>query len=134
MIGRLLSGVHQLAVRWYTVSEATSSAIDRDDLHAARPGADDRDPLAGEVDRLSSASRPVWCASPRKSSRPGTSGKYGTESTPVAATRNRARAVVPVAALSTIQVADSSSQTAEVTRAPNRMWRRRSNRSTTWLR
>ena len=27
VIGRLLSGVHQLAVRWYTVSEATSSAI-----------------------------------------------------------------------------------------------------------
>ena len=27
VIGALLSGVHQLAVRWYTVSEATSSAM-----------------------------------------------------------------------------------------------------------
>ena len=51
VIGALLSGVHQLAVRWYTVSDATSSAIAGIDLHAARPGADDRDALAGEVDR-----------------------------------------------------------------------------------
>ena len=52
VIGVLLSGVHQLAVRWYTVSSATSSRIVGDDLHAARRGADDRDALAGEVDRL----------------------------------------------------------------------------------
>ena len=38
---------------------------------------------------------PVWYDSPRKSSRPGTSGKYGTERTPVAATKNRARISVP---------------------------------------
>ena len=41
----------------------------------------------------SAGHRPVWCCTPRKSSRPGTSGKYGTDSTPVAATRNRARIV-----------------------------------------
>ena len=40
VIGALLSGVHQLAVRWYTVSDATSSAMAGIDLHAARPGAD----------------------------------------------------------------------------------------------
>ena len=51
VIGALLSGVHQLALRWYTVSEATSSAMAGIDLHAARSGADDGDPLAGEVDR-----------------------------------------------------------------------------------
>ena len=51
VIGALFSGVHQLALRWYTVREATSSAIDGDDLHAARSGADDGHALAGEVDR-----------------------------------------------------------------------------------
>ena len=40
---------------------------------------------------------PVWYDSPRKSSRPGTSGKNGTESTPVAATRKRARTLAAVA-------------------------------------
>ena len=43
----------------------------------------------------SAGHRPVWYDSPRKSSRPGTSGKYGTERTPVAATRNRVRYSVP---------------------------------------
>ena len=38
---------------------------------------------------------PVWYDSPPKSSRPGTSGKYGTERTPVAATKYRARTSVP---------------------------------------
>ena len=33
----------------------------------------------------------------------------------------------------TCQVAEDSSQTAEVTLVLNRMWRRRSNLSTTWL-
>ena len=94
VIGALLSGVHQLAVRWYTVSDATSPAI-------AGISCTPLDPVPMTATRLPAKSTgvaghsPVWCDSPRKSSRPGTSGKYGTESTPVAATRNRARNSVP---------------------------------------
>ena len=47
--------------------------------------------------------------------------------------RNRARVSLPSPATTT-QVAAVSSHTAEVTGASKRMWRRRSNRSTTWLR
>ena len=89
VIGALLSGVHQLAVRWYTVSDATSSAMDGISCTPL-------DPVPMTATRLPAKSTgvaghsPVWCDSPRKSSRPGTSGKYGTDSTPVAATRNRA--------------------------------------------
>ena len=61
------------------------------------------------------------------------SGRYGTESTPVAVTRKRATVVVPSSVV-TAQVAVASSQTAAVTVVPKRMWRRRSNRSTTWFR
>ena len=76
---------------------------------------------------------PVWCWTPRNSSRPGTSGNCGTESTPVALMRKRARTAAP-SAVATVHVADASSYLASVTFAPNRMWRRRSKRSTTWLR
>ena len=132
VIGALLSGVHQLAVRWYTVSEATSSAITG---MICTP----LDPVPMTATRLPAKStgvagqRPVWCCSPRNSSRPGTSGKYGTESTPVAAMRNRARSSVP-SLTTTVHVPDDSSYTADVTLASKRMWRRRSNRSTTWFR
>ena len=84
MIGALLSGVHQLADRWYTVSDATSSAITGITCTPL-------DPVPITATRLPAKStgvaghKPVWYDSPRKSSRPGTSGKYGTESTPVAA-------------------------------------------------
>jgi len=75
---------------------------------------------------------PVWSDSPRKVSRPGTSGKYGTDSTPVAATRNRARSSPPSAS-TTVHIAVDSSKAADTTRASNWMWRRRSNRSTTFF-
>jgi hypothetical protein len=86
VIGRLFSGVHQLAVRWYTVSDATSPAM-------AGMICTPLDPVPTTATRLpakstgSAGHRPVWYDSPRKSSRPRTSGKYGTDSTPVAATR-----------------------------------------------
>jgi hypothetical protein len=72
-MGALLSGVHQLAVRWYTVSEATSSAI-------AGTICTPLDPVPMTATRLPANStgvvghRPVWYDSPRKSLRPGTSG------------------------------------------------------------
>ncbi len=132
VIGALLSGVHQLAVRWYTVREATSPAM-------AGISWTPLDPVPMTATRLSAKStgvaghNPVWYDSPRKSSRPGTSGKYGTERTPVAAMKNCARNAVP-SPTTTVHFPDDSSYAAEVTLAPNRMWRRRSNRSTTWLR
>src|SRR5207247_758199 len=63
----------------------------------------------------------------------GRCGKDGCARTPVAVMRNWARSSVPSLA-TTVHLPDDSSYTAEVTLAPNRIWRRRSNRSTTWLR
>ena len=89
MIGALLSGVHQLAVRWYTVSDATSSTI-------AGTTCTPLDEVPMTATRLPAKSTgvaghsPVWYDSPSKSSRPGTSGVYGIERTPVAAIRKRA--------------------------------------------
>ena len=106
-MGRLLSGVHQLALRWYTVNEATSPAM-------AGISWTPLDPVPTTATRWPAKStgvvghRPVWCDSPRKSSRPATSGKYGTESTPVAATRNRARCSAPSCATTVHVPADSS--------------------------
>ena len=60
VIGALLSGVHQLAVRWYTVSEATSSAM-------AGISCTPLDPVPMTATRLPAKStgvaghRPVWC-------------------------------------------------------------------------
>ncbi len=96
MIGGLLSGVHQLAVRWYTVTRSTSSRI----VGTTCTPLDEVPMTATRLPVKSTGSagqRPVWCCSPRKSSRPGTSGMYGTESTPVAAIRNRARILGAVA-------------------------------------
>src|SRR5262245_3659490 len=131
-MGPLLRGVHQFAVRWYAVSAATSSAI-------AGMIWTPLDPVPTTATRLPASSTgsvghsPVWYDSPRNSSRPGTSGKWGTDRTPVAATRYCARYVAPLPT-STIHVPDDWSYVAELTLAPHRMWRRRSNRSTTWLR
>src|SRR6185436_5514140 len=107
VIGALLSGVHQLAVRWYTVSDATSPAI-------AGISCTPLDPVPTTATRLPAKStgvaghNPVWYDSPAKSSRPGTSGKNGTDSTPVAATRKRPRNTRP-SATSTVHLADASS-------------------------
>lgn len=54
----------------------------------------------------------------------------GTDRMPVAATTTRARWTEPSSAR-TVHMPDGSSHTTEVTLAPNRMSRRRSNRSTT---
>ncbi len=94
VMGRLFSGVHQLALRWYTVSDATSPAM-------AGTTCTPLDPVPITATRLPAKStgvaghRPVWYEAPRNRSRPGTSGKYGTESTPVAAMRNRVRNSAP---------------------------------------
>ena len=74
VIGALLSGVHQLAVRWYTTREATVSAMEG---MICTP----LDPVPMTATRWPAKSTgdcghsPVWYDSPRKSSRPGTSGK-----------------------------------------------------------
>ena len=53
VMGRLFSGVHQLAERWKTVSYVNLVDEGRDnDLYPARRCADDRDPSAGDVDQL----------------------------------------------------------------------------------
>ena len=107
VIGALFSGVHQLALRWYTVREATSSAMTGTICTPL-------DPVPMTATRLPAKSTgvvghiPVWYDSPRKSRRPGTSGKYGTERTPVAATRNLARSSDP-SSVTTVQVPDGSS-------------------------
>ena len=69
----------------------------RDHLHAARAGADRRRRACRRSRPASPATARCGTDSPRKSSRPGTSGKYGTDRTPVAATRNRARSSRAVA-------------------------------------
>jgi hypothetical protein len=95
VIGALFSGVHQLAERWYTVNAAACSAMTG---MICTP----LDPVPITATRLPVKSTgvaghsPVWCDSPSKSSRPGTSGKYGTERTPVAATKYRARNSLPL--------------------------------------
>ena len=78
--------------------------------------------------------RPVWCCSPRKSSRPGHvgevrhrehAGRGDEEPRPelgAVAERRRSTCPTPRRTRPTVTVAS------------NRMWRRRSNRSTTWLR
>src|ERR1700685_1330662 len=73
VIGRLLSGVAQLGVRWYTVSEATSGATIGMTWTPL-------DPVPMTATRLPLKStgvfghRPVWYASPRKLYRPGIAG------------------------------------------------------------
>src|SRR5262249_51525068 len=107
VIGPLLSGVHQLGLRWYTASDPTSFAIDWISWTPL-------DPVPTTATRLPAKStgvvghRPVWYCSPRKSSRSGTSGMNGIESTPVAATRNRARTSGP-SLTATDHVPDASS-------------------------
>src|SRR5437667_2894942 len=111
VIGALLSGVHQLAVRWYTVRDATSPAIYGMSWTPL-------DPVPTTATRLPSKSTgvvghcPVWYCSPRNCSRPGTSGKWGTEKMPVAATRNRVRNSEPPA--TTVHVPDAPSYVADV--------------------
>ncbi len=86
VIGRLLSGVHQFAVRWNTVIDAASSRM----VGTTCTPLDDVPTTATRLPVKSTGSaghRPVWCCTPWNSSRPGTSGTYGTESTPVAAIR-----------------------------------------------
>lgn len=106
-IGALLSGVSQSATFWYTVREATSSAI-------AGTICTPLDPVPIRATRLPEKStgvfghRPVWCCSPRKSPRPGMSGMNGTERMPVAATTKRARCSAP-SEVRTVHVPDGSS-------------------------
>ena len=101
VIGRLLSGVHQLAVRWYTVSEATSPAM-------AGITCTPLDPVPMTATRLPAKStgvvghRPVWYDSPRKSLAPGhvrevrhreDAGGGDQEPRPVLGARRRSRTV-----------------------------------------
>jgi hypothetical protein len=72
-----------------TVTAADVVDDDRHHLDAARPGADDRDALADEVDRRRRPSRRVVLLAAEVVAS-GDLGMYGTESEPVAAMRNRA--------------------------------------------
>ena len=110
-IGALFSGVHQLAVRSYTVREATVSTtagITWTPLEPV-PMTATRMPVKSTG---SDGHSPVWYDSPRKSSRPGTSGKKGTESTPVAATKQRAPKSAP-SPITTDHVPELSSELGE---------------------
>jgi hypothetical protein len=131
-IGWLFNGVAQVALRWYITSEAASSAT-------TGPICTPHEPVPTTATRLprkstgSSGQRTGWYDSPAKSSRPGTSGYCGTDSTPVVVIRYRERIWNP-SCVPVVQEALLSSHRAEVTLLFSRMWRRRSNRSTTWLR
>ena len=133
VIGALLSGVHQLAVRWYTVREATWSAM-------AGISCTPLDPVPMTATRLPAKSTGVERPQPgvvRLASKVLAAGHLGEvrhredagggdqEPSPEPGTVARRHA--------------STARTTRRTRptspsAPNRMWRRRSNRSTTWLR
>ena len=75
-MGALLSGVHQLAVRWNTVSDATSSTM-------AGTTCTPLDEVPITATRLPAKStgvaghRPVWCASPANSVAAGDVGQVG---------------------------------------------------------
>ena len=90
VMGALFSGVHQFGERCSTVREAAVSAMTG---MICTP----LDPVPMTATRLPvkstgvSGHSPVWYDSPSNSSRPGMSGKYGMERTPVAATKWRAR-------------------------------------------
>ena len=84
----------------------------RDDLHAARRRADDRDALAGEVDRRPPAT--ARCGAARRGSRRARARRGGTAPRAHRSrrSRNRARISLPSPAVTT-QVADVSSHTAD---------------------
>ena len=99
------------------------------------------DPVPTTATRLPAKStgaagqRPVWCCSPRKSLAAGYVGEVAAPTArPSRRSGTRARTCGAVAWSRPSSVPDASSYSAEVTRAPKRMWRRRSNRSTTWFR
>ncbi len=119
LIGALLSGVHQFAVRWYTVSDATESAI----IGTTWTPLDEVPMTATRLPARSigwSGHCPVCTDTPVNWSRPGTSGRYGMDKTPVAAMTKRARTTVPSLAC-TVHPPDWSSKSADVMRAPTRI-------------
>ena len=97
-MGALLSGVHQLGERCSTVTDAAVSAMTG---MICTP----LDPVPTTATRLPvkstgvSGHSPVWYDSPSNSSRPGTSGKYGIDRTPVAATKWWARMTAPLSSV-----------------------------------
>ena len=132
-MGLLLSGVHQLAVRWYTVSESTWSAMDGTTWTPLEevPMTATRLPL-----KSTSSGRP----------RPGVNGRAGEVLPPgdVGGVGDGEHAgggddeaglqIDPSAGHAPASVPVDSWYSAELTRASKRMCRRRSKRSTTWLR
>jgi hypothetical protein len=66
----------------------------RQGLNRRRPGPDDPDPLAAEVD---ATGRPlaVWCQSPQKLSSPAKSGRFTDDRLPTAITQCRADTISP---------------------------------------
>ena len=78
--------------------------------------------------------RPVWYVAPSNESRPGKSGRLADDRQPVAMTTNRAVQLVAARRCGRVHRSVASSNVADSTRVSNRMSRRRSNRSATWLR
>ena len=136
MIGRLFSGVHQLAERWYTVSAATSSTM----AGTTCTPLDDVPTTATRLPATSTPSagqRPGVVLHAAEVVAPGDVGHVRHRQHAGGAHEEPDRVTVTPAVPSsvvTVQVPDASSDTAEVTVAPKRMWRRRSKRSTTWFR
>ena len=115
VIGRLLSGVHQLAVRWYTVSDATSSTM----VGTTCTPLDEVPTTATRLPAKSTGSaghRPVWCCTPPEVVAPGHVGEVrhrqhagGGDEEPGPRCRRCPSSASPS------QVPDGSSKTAAVT-------------------
>ena len=123
----LRSGVHQLGVRWNTVSSPTVLAIS---VMACTPDAPVPITATFLPAKLTGwcGHRPVCQDSPLKSSMPGMVGMVGDDSGPIAVTRKRARARPPFSKVTSHSLA-ASSQWADLTRVLKVMSRRRSNLS-----
>ena len=132
LVGRLGIGIHRSVLRRNAVvgraledDELIGLPGDlRDRLDAGRAGADDGDPLAGEVDALV---RPLTGveAPPRNRSMPSIAGQLGIERQPVAMIRKRAATRSPFSA-PTVHRLLKASKCALVIRAPKWKCRRRS--------
>ena len=123
--------MEKFGVRWNTVRSAAWRAMTGMDWMPDEPVP--ITPTRIPSKRTSSLPhRAVWWVRPRYRSRPPISGSLAADRHPVAMIRNWARAGPP-GSVCTVQLALASSQSARVTRVPNVISRRRSNRSATWL-
>ena len=122
-----------MAVRWNTYRCSACLAISGVDCTPDEPVpiSPTRSPVKSTSSR---GHRLVWRMRPSNDSRPEMSaGRVGADRQPVAMTQKRAENLSPDS-VSTSHRPAASSNVAAATRVPSWMWRRRSKRSTTWLR